>query len=324
MLKTILCDILEVEYPIILGGMAYAGTHGLAAAVSNAGGFGVIGSGNLEIDALREEIHRCRGLTSRPFGVNCFLKDPECLAKARVSIQEGVHALFTGIGNPAPVLEIARGSGIPVVPTVATVRHALSAIRAGAPLIVAEGQEGGGHIGAIGTLPLLAQVRGAVEGRVPIIAAGGIGDGSQMAACLMMGAVGVMMGTRFLSAEESPLHRLTKEWLIGATIDDTTVTGSFTGLAMRCLANDFTSTFQTMERTMSPIDMLRFGSGKIRAGLMEGDVATGSCPCGQVVGQIRGNETAGEIIAAMVKEAGTLLQRIIAAGGFDGWKGAPE
>lgn len=322
MLKTALCDILGIRYPVVLGGMAYAGDHRLAAALSNAGGFGVIGSGNLSPLGLREEIHLCRTLTERPFGVNCFLKDPECIDKARISLELKVNALFTGIGNPAPVLALARGSGVPVIPTVATVRHALSSINAGVPLLVAEGQEGGGHIGSIGTLPLVAQVVAAVKGAVPVIAAGGVGCGSQLVACLVLGAAGVMMGTRFLAAEESPLSARTKQMILQCPIDGTTVTGSFTGLAMRCVANDFTRSFQEMERDLSPYEMLMFGSGKIRAGLIEGDVANGSCPCGQAVGQIHSMEPAEAILRGIISEAEDCIRRITANGGFDGWGSA--
>lgn len=321
MLKTALCDILGIRYPVILGGMAYAGDHRLAAAVSDAGGLGVIGSGNLSLQGLRDEIRLARTLTTRPFGVNCFLKDPECLDKARISLEMKVNALFTGIGNPAPVLDLAIGSGVPVIPTVATVRHALSSIKAGVSLIVAEGQEGGGHIGSIGTLPLVAQVVGAVKGAVPVIAAGGVGCGSQVVACLALGAAGVMMGTRFLAAEESPLSHPAKEMLLQCPIDGTTVTGSFTGLAMRCVANDFTRRFQEMERDLSPYEMLMFGSGKIRAGLIEGDVANGSCPCGQAVGQVLAIEPAGSILRGIISEAEDLICRITANGGFNGWGG---
>jgi enoyl-[acyl-carrier protein] reductase II len=323
MLHTILCDRLRIKYPILLAGMAYAGDHALAAAVSRAGGLGVIGSGNLSADDLAREIEAYFRITDIPPGVNVFLKDPESPAKAELACRMGIGVLFTGIGNPAPVVRYAKDAGILVIPTVATVRHALSSLKAGADLLVAEGQEGGGHIGSVGTLPLVAQVRAAVGDRIPIIAAGGIGNGAQLAACLMMGAVGAMMGTRFLVAEECPVHDDFKDSLIAATVDATTITGSFTGFPMRCLANDFTRAFQEMEKAKPSIELLMFGKGKIADGLMTGDVRNGSCPAGQVIGQITRKEPAAVIMERVVREACAVTERIVRGGGFDGWEGGP-
>lgn len=321
MLHTSLCERLSIRYPIILAGMAYAGDHALAAAVSRAGGLGVIGSGNLSPDELAAAIAAYYRETSVPPGVNVFLKDPESPAKAARACAMGIGALFTGIGNPAAVVHYAKDAGIPLIPTVATVRHALSSLAAGADLLVAEGQEGGGHIGSIGTMPLIAQVRAAVGDRVPVIAAGGIGDGTQLAACLMMGAVGVMMGTRFLAAHECPVHDDLKDSLVACGIDSTTVTGNFTGFPMRCLANDFTRAFQEMEKATPSLELLLFGKGKIAEGLIGGDVRNGSCPVGQVVGQITCRESAGEIIERVVREAGTVTEHVVRNGGFNRWEG---
>lgn len=318
MLKTKLCELFGISYPVILGGMAYAGDHRLAAAVSNAGGLGVIGSGNLTVDELVAELEAFRGLSDKPVGVNVFMKRDDTPAKAEAVCSMGVAALFTGIGNPAPVVPFAKKAGIPVVPTIAAVKHAAAVIAAGADLIVAEGQEGGGHIGAIGTLPLVAQVRNAVGSTTPLIAAGGIGDGTQLVACLAMGAVGVMMGTRFLIADECPIHDTVKELLINCGAEDTTVTGRFTGFPMRCLANEFTSKFREGEIKRG-IEMLNFGAGKINAGLMEGDISNGSLPAGQVVGQITKRQSTGNIMADIITEAESLTRRIIGNKGFDGW-----
>jgi len=319
MLQTRLCHIFKIQYPIILGGMAFAGDHRLAAAVSEAGGLGVIASGNLTIDDLAEQITAYRKKTDKPLGVNCFIKDTECREKADLACRMGVSAIFTGIGNPAPVMEFGKKAGIPVIPTVATVRHALAAIESGSGIIVAEGQEGGGHIGRIGTLPLISQVRKAVGDRVPIIAAGGIGDGSQMIACLVLGATGVMMGTRFLTALECPIHDNVKEALIRSGIDDTTVTGQFTGLPMRCLKNQFTSEYQKKEKAVPSYEMLMFGKGKIREGLMGGDVNNGSLPAGQVIGQLEMIQSAGEIIRSIVAEAEDISRKITENAGFENW-----
>ncbi|MCP4134718.1 MAG: enoyl-[acyl-carrier-protein] reductase FabK [bacterium] len=320
MLNTTLCKMFGIEYPVILGGMAFAGDHALAAAVSEAGGLGVIGSGSMSVEELEEEINNCRKLTSKPFGVNCFIKDPFTTQKAEVSCRLKVAALFTGIGNPGPVVQIGKDANIPVIPTVATVKHARSAIESGADVIVAEGQEGGGHIGTIGTLPLIAQVRAAVGDKIPIVAAGGIGDGSQLVASLTLGAIGVMMGTRFLVANECPVHNDFKNSLVNAGIDDTTVTGHFTGFPMRCLRNDFTDEYQAKEKVTPSIEMLLFGRGKIVDGLINGNIATGSLPAGQVIGQINKTESAAEIIKSFMQEAETIVRRIVDNDGFDDWK----
>ncbi len=318
MLTTRLCEIFGIKYPVILGGMAYAGDHRLAAAVSNAGGLGVIGSGNLTVDELMAELEAYRKLSDKPVGINVFMKRDDTPAKAEAVCSMGVAALFTGIGNPMPVVPFAKKAGIPVIPTIAAVKHAAPVIAAGADLIVAEGQEGGGHIGTISTLPLLAQVRNAAGTKAPLIAAGGIGDGTQLIACLAMGAVGVMMGTRFLIADECPIHDSVKEALIRCGVEDTTVTGRFTGFPMRCLANEFTKTFHK-EEIKRGYEMLNFGAGKINAGLMEGDINNGSLPAGQVIGQITKRQSAADIMMEIVNEAESLTRRIIGNKGFDGW-----
>ncbi len=318
MLHTRLCEIFGIKYPVILGGMAYAGDHRLAAAVSNAGGLGVIGSGNLTVDELVAELEAYRKISDKPVGVNVFMKRDDTPAKAEAICSMGVAALFTGIGNPMPVVPFAKKAGIPVIPTIAAVKHASAVIAAGADMIVAEGQEGGGHIGTISTLPLVAQVRNAAGTKVPLIAAGGIGDGTQLIACLAMGAVGVMMGTRFLIANECPIHDAVKDLLLRCGPEDTTVTGRFTGFPMRCLANEFTSQFHQAEIKRG-YEMLNFGAGKINAGLMEGDINTGSLPAGQVIGQITKRQSAADIMNEIVTEAESLTCRIIGNKGFDGW-----
>ncbi len=318
MLKTKLCELFGIKHPVILGGMAYAGDHRLAAAVSNAGGLGVIGSGNMTVDELVAAIEAYRKLSDKPLGINVFMKRDDTPAKAEAACSMGIAALFTGIGNPLPVVPFAKKAGIPVVPTIAMVKHASAVIAAGADLVVAEGQEGGGHIGTISTLPLVAQVRRAASADVPIIAAGGIGDGTQLVACLAMGAVGVMMGTRFLIADECPIHDTVKERLLACGAEDTTVTGRFTGFPMRCIANEFTGTFRKEEITRG-YEMLNFGAGKINAGLMEGDITNGSLPAGQVIGQITKRQTAAEIMTEIITEAESLTRRIIGNKGFDDW-----
>ncbi len=321
MLHTKLCDLLGIKYPIILGGMAWAGEHKLAAAVSEAGGLGVLGSGSMPIEELEKEIQAFKELTDKPLGVNCFLKDPWASQKAEMVTSMGIAALFTGIGNPELVIKYGKDAGIPVIPTVAAVRHAAAAVKVGADMIVAEGNEGGGHVGEVGTLPLIAQVRNEVGDTVPIIAAGGIGDGSQLAACLIMGAVGVMMGTRFLIADECISHDNFKDKLISCPIDGTTITGRFSGFPMRCMANEFTGEFQDMEKTKPSFEVMAFGAGKLMGAMINGDVEQGSCPSGQVVGMITRRESAKEIIDNMIAQAATITRKIVDAEGFNGWAG---
>ncbi len=318
MIQTELCKRLNITVPVILGGMAFAGDHHLAAAVSNAGGLGVIASGNLTLDELETAIKSFKKLSDKPLGVNCFIRDEEVTEKADLACGLGIQALFTGIGNPMPVMEFARRADIPLIPTIASVRHAESVIEAGADIIVAEGCEGGGHIGKIGTLPLLPQIVKEVRGRVPVIAAGGIAGGSQLIACLAMGAKAVMMGTRFLIADECPVHDKFKEMIITSGSEDTTITGHFTGFPMRCLKNEFTAEYRLREKAVPSYEMLQFGKGKIRAGLIEGDMNCGSLPAGQVVGQLSERLPAGKIIEHITAEAEEIVRSIITFNGFGG------
>ena len=321
MMQTKLCELLGIQYPIIMGGMAWAGDHKLAAAVSKAGGMGVLGSGNMSLDELEKEIVSFKELTDKPLGVNVFMKDELAPKKAEVATRMGTNALFTGIGIPDQVVRYAKDAGIPVIPTVAAVKHAVAAVKSGADMLVAEGMEGGGHIGECGTLPLVPQVRDQVGDDVPIIAAGGIGDGSQLVACLAMGAVGIMMGTRFLIADECISHDKFKQKLIDCSIEGTTVTGRFSGFPMRCMENDFTCQFHEMETVRPSAEVYAFGAGKMIAAILHGDVDQGSCPTGQVVGMIRKRESAKEIIESIIAQAEAITQTIIDANGFNGWQG---
>jgi len=318
MIETSLCRRLNISVPVILGGMAFAGDYLLAAAVSNAGGLGVIATGNLSLEELEAAIESFKKVSDKPLGVNCFIRDEEVREKADLACSLGIQALFTGIGNPMPVMEFARRADIPLIPTIASVRHAGPVVEAGADMIVAEGCEGGGHIGKIGTLPLLPQIVKEVRGRIPVIAAGGIAEGSQLVACLAMGAEAVMMGTRFLVAEECPVHDKFKDMIISAGSEDTTVTGHFTGFPMRCLKNDFTAEYRLKEKAVPSYEMLLFGKGKIRAGLIEGDTECGSLPAGQVVGQLSEKLSAGKIVENIIAEAEDIVKGIVASKGFGG------
>ncbi len=308
-IKTPICDLLGIEHPIILAGMGYAGDAGLCAAVSNAGGFGLLGSGNLQLPQVGESLEKIRSLTDKPFGVNLFMKDPMAREKAKVAADMGVKAFFTGIGNPGPVIDIIREAGALCIPTVAAMKHAKSVLEAGVDALVCEGSEGGGHIGNLGTVSLLPQVTSETD--LPVVAAGGFGDGRGLVAALALGAQGLYLGTRFLACKESPVHRRFKEMLVASTIEDTTVTGHFTGFPMRCMANDFTREWQDKEKQkVNKMMLLMFGAGKIQSGLMMGNIETGSLPAGLAVGFIKKEESAAEIIESIVSEARETYRRI--------------
>jgi enoyl-[acyl-carrier protein] reductase II len=302
MLKTKICDILGIEHPIILGGMAYIGDPVLCAAVSEAGGMGVLGSGNIPVSEIGTAIEKIKDLTDKPFGLNIFMKAPMNSEKVQIAADMGVRTFFSGIGNPSPVIDIIHDSGGICVPTVASPKHVKGVLEIGADAIICEGSEGGGHIGNLPTFPLLQKVVSSVD--VPVVAAGGFGDGRGMAAALALGAQGLYMGTRFLACKESPAHQRFKDLLIKSDIADTTVTGDFTGMPMRVIANDFTREWHEKERQKMDLEtLIVFGVGKLEAGMMKGNVEQGSLPAGYAAQFIKGEETAAEIVHSIVAEA---------------------
>lgn len=312
-----LCELLGIQYPIILGGMAWAGTPELAAAVSNAGGLGLIGAGSLPSDELRRQIRRTRELTDNPFGVNIVPLGVPLPERVEVLIEEGVTIAATGFTDPTmPVVTDLRRHGIHVLAVVPTVRLARRMEAEGASVIVASGTEGGGHVGKISTLALVPQVIDAVD--IPVVAAGGIGDARGFAAALALGACGVQMGTRFLATEECPCHPRYKERILQAGESDTVVTGDISGKPMRVLRNRFTDEWLQKERAGIPVEeLLQFGVGKIRIAVCEGEVDKGSMPTGQVAGIIQSVLGVKELIERMVREAGKILSS------FDSWYETP-
>jgi len=308
MLRTPICDILGITYPIIQGGMAWAATGELAAAVSAAGGLGIIGAGSAPPEIVRQEIRKVRERTEHPFGVNIYYMSPYVEELIDLVIAEKVPVVTTGAGNPGKHLPKLKAAGIKVIPVVASVPLAKRLERLGVDALIAEGMECGGHIGEICTLPLVPQVVAAVD--IPVIAAGGIAGGRGLAAALALGAAGVQMGTRFICAEECTVHVRFKEAIIKAGDRDTVVTG-FPGHYVRVLRNKLTRQFEEMAtRGALPEEMERLGAGKLRAAVVEGDVEFGSVMAGQVAAMVKEIKPAAAIIQEVMLEAATVISHL--------------
>lgn len=307
-MKTKITELLGIEYPIIQGGMAWVAEHHLAAAVSNAGGLGLIGAASAPAEVVREEIRKTKTLTDKPFGVNVMLMNPNAPEVAKVIIEEGVKVVTTGAGNPGKFMDEWKAAGIVVIPVVASVAMAKMMVRAGADAVIAEGTESGGHIGSATTMTLVPQVVDAVD--VPVIAAGGIGDGRGFAAAMMLGAEGVQMGTRFVVADESIVHDNYKDRVIKARDIDSEVTGMTTGHPIRVLRNQMTREYLEMEKEgveLEQLELLTLGS--LRKAVMEGDVIHGSLMAGQIAGMVKKKESCREIIEDVMQGAEKLLNQ---------------
>lgn len=306
-MKTEITSLLGIDYPVIQGGMAWVAEHRLAAAVSEAGGMGIIGAANAPAEWVREQIRRAKKLTDKPFGVNVMLLSPYADEVAQVIAQEGVKAVTTGAGNPGKYLSLWKEAGIKVIPVVASVAMAKMMERAGADALVAEGTESGGHIGETTTLVLVPQVAEAVE--IPVIAAGGIADGRGMAAAFMLGARGVQLGTRFVASQEALVHDNYKNYILKAKDIDTRVTGRSTGHPVRVLRNAVTKKYLEMEQEGAGFEELEnLTVGGLRRAVQEGDVKEGSVMSGQIAGMIHDLPTCREIVERMVQEAEQLLK----------------
>ena len=307
-MKTRVNELLGTEYPIIQGGMAWVAEHNLAAAVSNAGGLGIIGAGGAPAEFVREQIRKPKEATGQPFGVNVMLMNPEADEIAKVIVDEGVRVVTTGAGNPAKYMEMWKAAGVKVIPVIASVAMAKMMERGGADAVVAEGMESGGHIGATTTMALVPQVADAVS--IPVIAAGGIADGRGIAAAFMLGAQGVQMGTRFVAAKESIAHDNYKERLIKARDIDSEVTGMSTGHPIRVLRNQMSRQYLKLEKEGAGFEELeRLTLGSLRKAVMEGDVVNGSVMAGQIAGLVKKEQTCKEIIDELVSETEELFGR---------------
>lgn len=302
MWNTKLTELLNIEYPILQGGMAWVATHELAAAVSNAGGLGIIGAGNAPGDVIREEIKKAKKLTNKPFGVNIMLMSPFAEDIVDIICDEGVPVVTTGAGNPGKYLEKLKKHNVKVIPVVPTVSLAVRLERQGVDAVIVEGTEAGGHIGELTTMALVPQVVDAVN--IPVIAAGGIGDGRGFLAALSLGADGVQIGTRFVCSTESIVHENYKEAIIKSKDRDAIVTGRSTGHPVRALKNKFVKEFQTLEKEGASFEELELlGSGRLRLAVVEGDMDKGSLMSGQIAGLVNDTKPCETIIKDIVEEA---------------------
>ena len=305
-MKTKITELLGIEYPIIQGGMAWVAEYHLAAAVSQAGGLGIIGAGGAPASFVREQIQKVKENTDKPFGVNLMLMNPEADEIAKIIVDEGVKVVTTGAGNPGKYMAMWKEAGIKVIPVVASVALAKMMERAGADAVVAEGTESGGHIGEATTMTLVPQVVDAVN--IPVIAAGGIADGRGFAAAMMLGAQAVQMGTRFVVAKESIVHENYKQKVIAAKDIDTAVTGRSTGHPIRCIRNKTTREYLKLEQEGATLEELeKLTLGGLRRAVVEGDVTGGSIMAGQIAGLVKKEQTCAEMIQEIMAQASELL-----------------
>jgi len=306
-MQTDITKLLGIEYPIIQGGMAWVAEHHLAAAVSEAGGLGLIGGANAPAEVVRNEIREARKLTSKPFGVNVMLMSPHAEDIAKVVVEEGIKVVTTGAGSPEKYMKMWKEAGIVVIPVVASVALARRMERTGADAVVAEGTESGGHIGEATTMTLVPQVVDAVN--IPVIAAGGIADGRGLAASFMLGAKAVQMGTRFVVADESIVSEAYKDRIIAAKDIDSAVTGRSHGHPVRSLRNAMTREYSKLEAEGKSFEELEYLTlGTLRKAVMEGDIVHGTVMAGQIAGLVSKKQSAKEIIEEIMSEATSLLK----------------
>ena len=299
-MKTVITELLGIEYPVIQGGMAWVGTAELAAAVSEAGGLGIIGAGGAPASWVEDQIHKVKEKTDKPFGVNLMLLNPEADAIADLLIKEGVKVVTTGAGNPEKYMEAWKKAGVRVIPVVASTALAKRMEKAGADAVIAEGTESGGHIGETTTMALVPQVVDAVN--IPVIAAGGIADGRGMAAAFMLGAKAIQMGTIFVASKESIVSDAYKNKVIKARDIDSRVTGRTTGHPVRALRNDMTKKYIELENKGAGFEELEHLTlGGLRKAVVDGDVKNGSVMAGQIAGMVKERMSCQTLIQKLVK-----------------------
>ncbi len=315
MMKTRITELLGTKYPVIQGGMAWVADAELAAAVSNAGGCGLIAGGSAPADIVREQIRKAKTLTDRPFGVNIMLMNPNTEDLAKLVIEEGVQVVTTGAGNPGKYIAAWKEAGIKVLPVVPSVALAKRMERAGADAVICEGMEAGGHIGQITTMCMVPQIVDAVS--IPVVAAGGIADGRGIAAVTTLGAEGVQLGTVFLASEECNIHENYKQLVLKAKDTDSAITGQSIGLPVRCIKNRLSRKINEMEKTgMSPEELESFTVGSLRKAVQDGDLENGSFMCGQIAGMVNEVRPVKEIIETMFAQAEEILQNPCAGRGI--------
>ncbi|MGL4876393.1 MAG: enoyl-[acyl-carrier-protein] reductase FabK [Clostridium sp.] len=304
-MKNRICEVLNIKYPVLQGGMAWIADASLAAAVSEAGGLGII-TGTAPIEWIREEVRRVKEITDKPFGVNIMLMSEHAEEVAKLVCEEKVPVVTTGAGSPGKYMEMWKEHGIKVIPVVASVALARRMEKMGADAIIAEGTESGGHVGQLTTMTLIPQVVDSVS--IPVIAAGGIGDGRGVAASFMLGASGVQVGTRFLVAKECTVHQNYKDKVIGAKDIDTDVTGRATGHPVRVIKNKLSRQFMKLEKENASIaELEELGKGSLPRAAKDGDIVTGSIMAGQISGLINREETCKEIIEDLMDGAKKLI-----------------
>ena len=308
-MQTEITELLGIQYPIIQGGMAWVAEHHLAAAVSEAGGLGLIGAANAPAEWVREQIRAAKNLTEQPFGVNIMLMSPYADEVAQVVVEEGVKVVTTGAGSPEKYMERWKQSGIRVIPVVASVALAKRMERCGADAVVAEGCESGGHVGESTTMALVPQVVDAVQ--IPVIAAGVIADGRGIAAAFMLGAKAVQMGTRFIATQEAQVHESYKNQVLRAKDIDTRVTGRSTGHPVRALRNEMTKRYLELEQEGASFEELeQLTLGGLRRAVVEGDVRMGSMMAGQCAGLVREILPCSELVPQLMQEAKACMKGI--------------
>lgn len=308
-MKNRFCELLGIRYPIIQGGMAWSTDAVLAAAVSNGGGAGIIGTGGRPTEWVEEEIKKAKTLTDKPFGINLMLMAPNVEEIAELALREKVAFVTTGAGSPLPWIEKMHQGGVKVIPVVPNVKLAKRITSSGADALIIEGMEAGGHIGTLTTMALLSNVL-REEYPIPVLSAGGISDGRAMAAALLMGADGVQMGTRFLLTTECPVHDKTKEMILHATDTDCVVTGYSRNMGVRCLANDFTKRYLEAEVSGAPKEtLIDLGIGRSRKGMKEGDIADGSVMAGESLNVLTDILPCKEVIERIIREANAALAK---------------
>ncbi|MFV1951163.1 MAG: enoyl-[acyl-carrier-protein] reductase FabK [Nitrospinota bacterium] len=309
MLKTKICDLLNIEYPIIQGGMAWVSTAELAVAVSNAGGLGIIAAGNAPAEFIRNEIRKAKETTEKPFGVNLMFLSPFIDEVVKTVLEERVPVITTGAGNPGKYISSFKERGMKIIPVIPSVALARRLERQGVDALIAEGTESGGHIGELTTMVLVPQVVDAVD--IPVIAAGGIADGRGLVAALALGAEGVQIGTRFVCASECTVHSAWKEAFLKAKDRNTVVTGRPTGHPVRVLKNKLSKEFERLEDARAPIEEYeKLGEGRLKEAAINGDIDFGSVMAGQIVGMVNEILPARKIIERIMTDTEKIMNRL--------------
>jgi len=307
MIRSEICEMLGIEYPVFQGGMAWIADGKLAAAVSNGGGLGIIAAGNADPDYVRNQIKIAKGLTDKPFGVNIMLLSPHADEVAKVAAEEKVAVVTTGAGNPSKYMDMWKEAGIKVIPVVASCALARLMEKLGASAVIAEGGESGGHIGELTTIVLVPQIKDVVN--IPVIAAGGIADGRGVAAALMLGACAVQVGTRFLAAEECSIHPTYKEKVVKAKDLCTMVTGRRLGHPVRALRTNFQRDYLKAEYSqISDEELEAMGAGALRKAVVDGNTDEGCFLAGQSAAMVKKVQPAAEIVRELCEEAEPILK----------------